>query len=280
MVDLGGKFKGKQIKSQGLTEQVSQVLTEAILDRTLGPGENLIETDLQKQLGVSRSPLREAFRDLEKKGLVTIIPRRGTFVKEITGKDLEENFPVRATLEGLAARQAYPRMTPAQLAEMANALEGMKQVGEAGDSDKRTDQYGGSLENRMRMPLLSRPSRSMFRVFRFMARDIPGPVSKRYFLFPLSIRQANPCSPTKPDRLMLLSQRMVMRVSISSSFHFISLQTNSDTSNQSASAIALLNSNRVTLPPPSGLQVFCFLASAWRSTISDPGRTDITTTVG
>ena len=134
MVDLGEKFKGKQIKAQGLTEQVSQILTEAILDGTLGPGENLIETDLQKQLGVSRSPLREAFRDLEKKGLVTIVPRRGTIVKEITRTDLEENFPVRANLEGLAARQAYPRMTPDQLSEMAAALEGMKQVGEAGDS--------------------------------------------------------------------------------------------------------------------------------------------------
>ena len=135
MVDLGEKFKGKQIKAQGLTEQVSQILTEAILDGTLGPGENLIETDLQKQLGVSRSPLREAFRDLEKKGLVTIVPRRGTIVKEITRTDLEENFPVRANLEGLAARQAYPRMTPDQLSEMAAALEGMKQVGEAGDSE-------------------------------------------------------------------------------------------------------------------------------------------------
>ena len=133
-MDLGEKLKGKQIKPQVLTEQVSQILTEAILDRTLNPGENLIETQLQKQLGVSRSPLREAFRDLEKKGLVTIVPRRGTFVKEITGKDLEENFPVRATLEGLAARQAYPRMTPDCLADMARALEGMKKVGEVGDS--------------------------------------------------------------------------------------------------------------------------------------------------
>ena len=135
MADLDEKFKGKQIKTQGLTEQVSHILTEAILDGTLGPGENLIETDLQKQLGVSRSPLREAFRDLEKKGLVTIVHRRGAIVKEITRNDLDENFPVRATLEGLAARQAYPRMTPDQLAEMAGALDGMRRVGQDGDSE-------------------------------------------------------------------------------------------------------------------------------------------------
>ena len=74
MVDLGGKFKGKQIKSQGLTEQVSQVLTEAILDRTLGPGENLIETDLQKQLGVSRSPFVRPFEIWRKKGWSPLFP--------------------------------------------------------------------------------------------------------------------------------------------------------------------------------------------------------------
>ncbi len=158
-MDLGEKFKGKQIKPQGLTEQVSQILTEAILDGTLGPGESLIETELQKQLGVSRSPVREAFRDLEKKGLVTIIPRRGTFVKEITRKDLEENFPVRATLEGLAARQAYTLLTPDQLAEMAGALEGMKQVGQAGDSEdyrKKPSQVSRGLHHGQRQYLVDR----------------------------------------------------------------------------------------------------------------------------
>lgn len=135
MADLDEKLKGQQIKPQVLTEQVSQILSEAILDGTLEPGERLVETDLQKQLGVSRSPLREAFRDLEKKGLVTIVPRRGTFVREITRTDLEENFPVRASLEGLAAREAYPRITPDQLGEMNNALKGMREAGRAGDAE-------------------------------------------------------------------------------------------------------------------------------------------------
>lgn len=135
MTELAKKLKGQQIKPQVLTDQVSGILTEAILDGTLDPGERLVETDLQKQLGVSRSPLREAFRDLEKKGLVTIIPRKGTFVKEITRKDLEQNFPVRATLEGLAAREAYRRITPEQLQEMASALEGMRAAGREADSE-------------------------------------------------------------------------------------------------------------------------------------------------
>jgi DNA-binding GntR family transcriptional regulator len=135
MADLGDKFDKEQFRPKVLTEQVSQVLSEAILDGTLKHGEQLVETDLQKQLGISRSPLREAFRDLEKKGLVVIIPRRGTFVREITGKDVEENFPVRATLEGLAAREAYANISSDELEEMQQALMGMQRAGESNDPE-------------------------------------------------------------------------------------------------------------------------------------------------
>ena len=134
MVGLEEKFQDQEFKPQVLTEQVARILTEMILDGKLEPDEQLVETQLQKHLGISRSPLREAFRDLEKKGLVTIIPRRGTFVKKITRRDIEENFPVRAVLEGLAAREAYPLLTKADLANMEQALAGMKKAGETGDS--------------------------------------------------------------------------------------------------------------------------------------------------
>ena len=114
---------------QVLAEQISKVLAEAILDGALTPGTKLLETELQHQLGISRSPLREAFRDLEKKGLVVIVPRRGTFVKEITARDVQENFPVRGNLEGLAARLAHGKLSQPDLAKMRAALEGMKQAG-------------------------------------------------------------------------------------------------------------------------------------------------------
>ena len=66
--------------------------------------------------------------DLEKKGLVRILPRKGTFVREITRKDIEENFPVRSALECLAAREAFPRLDKVQLAEMEDALAGMRRA--------------------------------------------------------------------------------------------------------------------------------------------------------
>ena len=135
MPSIANKFRNQEIKPQVLTEQVAHVLSEMILDGTLEPGEQLVETELQKHLGVSRSPLREAFRDLVRKGLLTHVPRKGTFVKEITRKDIEENFPVRAVLEGLAAREAYALMDKKQLARMGKALEGMSRAGETKDAE-------------------------------------------------------------------------------------------------------------------------------------------------
>ena len=99
---------------------------EAILEGVLRGGDQLVEVELQKQFGVSRSPLREAFRDLEKKGLVVIIPRKGTYVKQVNRKDIEDNFPVRAVLEGLAAREAHPNMTDQIIEALSRALEKME----------------------------------------------------------------------------------------------------------------------------------------------------------
>lgn len=133
MPGLANKFRNQQIKPQVLTKQVGSILSEMILDGTLEPGEQLVETELQKHLGISRSPLREAFRDLERRGLVTHVPRKGTFVKEITRKDIEENFPVRAVLEGLAAREAFALMDKKQITRMEKALQGMSRAGGAKD---------------------------------------------------------------------------------------------------------------------------------------------------
>lgn len=136
MIDLGKEIQRKGFKPQVLTKQISDLLTDLIVDGALGPGKQLVETELQKQLGISRSPLREAFRELEQKGLVVIVPRKGTFVREITQKVVEENFPVRASLEGLAARLAYPRMTRDDVGEMGLALEEMKEAGRSEDREQ------------------------------------------------------------------------------------------------------------------------------------------------
>ena len=122
------------IKPAGLADQVAAILSEAILEGDFKGGEQLVEMDLQSRFGISRSPLREAFRELEKNGLVVIVPRKGTFVKCITRKDIEDYFPVRAELEGLAARMAAGRMTEEVLSEMEALLGRMQEAVETGDT--------------------------------------------------------------------------------------------------------------------------------------------------
>ena len=131
---LTGKIKDLDFRPHVLGTQVSRILTEAILEGVLKGGDQLIEVELQKQFGISRSPLREAFRDLEKKGLVVIIPRKGTYVKHLSRKDVEDNFPVRALLEGLAAQESHPRMTRQVLEAMSRTLNKMETAVENNDT--------------------------------------------------------------------------------------------------------------------------------------------------
>jgi DNA-binding GntR family transcriptional regulator len=131
---LTGKIKDLEFRPHVLGEQVSRILTEAILEGVLKGGYQLTEAELQNQFGISRSPLREAFRDLEKKGLVIIVPRKGTYVKQVSRKDIEDNFPVRAVLEGLAAREAHPNITDPVLEGLSQALDKMNTAVENKDT--------------------------------------------------------------------------------------------------------------------------------------------------
>lgn len=123
---LGGIIKGTNFKDSPLGIQIANVLTEAILENQISGGDQLLELELQKEFNTSRTPIREAFRELEKRGLVEVIPRKGTFVRRIDREDIEENFPVRAVLEALAAKLAYFRLTDENLQDMALALKKMK----------------------------------------------------------------------------------------------------------------------------------------------------------
>jgi DNA-binding GntR family transcriptional regulator len=116
-----------------LVDQITDFLTQAILDGQFESGDRLVEAELQRQLGVSRSPIRESFRILEKKGLTTNIPRKGTYVRKIVQKDIEENFPIRANLESLAGRLAIPHLTLKDLEKMELAFSKMSEAAKNND---------------------------------------------------------------------------------------------------------------------------------------------------
>jgi DNA-binding GntR family transcriptional regulator len=139
--DLTSRLKSIDFRPAGLVEKLSEAMTEAILEGVFKEGDQLIELDLQKQFNISRTPIRESFRVLEKKGLVEVIPRKGTFVKRISPRDIENHFPVRSVLEGLAAKQAYANMSPTVLESLERALARMKVAAENEDTKNYWKQH-------------------------------------------------------------------------------------------------------------------------------------------
>ncbi|KAA3663221.1 MAG: GntR family transcriptional regulator [Chloroflexi bacterium] len=88
--------------SKTLRTEVKEIIHDAIVSGVLNPGDHLKETEIADQLSVSRSPVREAFRQLEQDGLLVSLPNQGTFVKNYNAKEIEEIFLLRAVLENLA----------------------------------------------------------------------------------------------------------------------------------------------------------------------------------
>jgi len=119
-----------------LVEQITEFLTNAILEGRIENGQRLVENELQREFGISRAPIRESFRILEKNGLVVVMPRKGTYVRKITQKDIEENFPIRARLEGLAARLAILHLESKDIKEMESTL--LKMTGAANENNFKT----------------------------------------------------------------------------------------------------------------------------------------------
>ena len=98
-------------------------LRQAILRGELQPGQRLMEIALAEQLGVSRTPVREAIRMLEQDGLAVMIPRRGAVVSKISGKNLRDVLEVRRALEELAVDLACTRMTDEDFQKLKEANE-------------------------------------------------------------------------------------------------------------------------------------------------------------
>ena len=105
-----------------LRELVFEVLREAIISGQLAPGERLMEIQLAEELGVSRTPVREAIRKLELEELVLMVPRKGAYVASLSMKDVVEVFEIRGALEGLAAALAAERITEEELESLQRQL--------------------------------------------------------------------------------------------------------------------------------------------------------------
>jgi len=114
----GNRTKGAvvtRILAKPLHEEVAAKIREMIRKGVLQKGDRLVEADLSAAIGVSRTPLREAFRVLATEGLVEVIPHRGAFVRQPSMEEIREMFDVMSVLEGVCARLAAEKITPSAL---------------------------------------------------------------------------------------------------------------------------------------------------------------------
>ena len=119
-----------------LRDVVLNTLRQAILTGELKPGERLMEIHLADKMGVSRTPIREAIRRLELEGLVTMIPRRGAVVAQITEKSMADVLEVRRALDAFCAELACDRITEEELKNLELACRHFENAVKTKDSRK------------------------------------------------------------------------------------------------------------------------------------------------
>jgi phosphonate utilization transcriptional regulator len=123
------------LRTASLSSAAQQEIERMILDGEIGPGSKLTEAWLSERLGVSRGPIREAFRMLEESGLVRQEKNRGVFVREIPPEEAREIYDLRAAMDELVGRRLAETITPDQLKAARALVERMDLAARAGDSD-------------------------------------------------------------------------------------------------------------------------------------------------
>jgi len=123
------------LSQPALYEQVAERLRTRIYAHELAPGAWVDEQTLAIEYGISRTPLREALKVLAAEGLVTLKPRRGCYVTELSEQDLDEIYPVMALLEGRCAAEAVQKSRPADLKRLTAIHEALERHAVAGDTD-------------------------------------------------------------------------------------------------------------------------------------------------
>jgi len=111
-----------------IRNQVYQILKDDICEGRFAPGQWLQENELAERLCVSRSPIREALRQLASDGLVVEIPNKGVFVKEFTARDIEEIFDLRVLLEDYAISKLQHHLTTADMQQLIDCLNEMERL--------------------------------------------------------------------------------------------------------------------------------------------------------
>ncbi len=120
-------------RHQTLREKILETIREAILKGALKPGEKVAEPELAERFGISRTPIREAFRQLESEGYLTVIPRKGAVVTSLSERDVEEFYAIKSILEGYAARIAAEKLSNRDMERLEAINAHLEQLAKDGD---------------------------------------------------------------------------------------------------------------------------------------------------
>ncbi len=125
---VGAIFEGQASLARTASAAAADLIRQAVIDGRVSPGQRLKEEDLAQQLGISRTPIREALLVLQTEGLLEATPNRGATVRAYDATELEEMYDLRAVLESHAARRAATRVTAAQLEELRASCDRFAQL--------------------------------------------------------------------------------------------------------------------------------------------------------
>ena len=132
-MDKEGLLDNPIEKPLTLREKIVEFIKDAVVSGRLKPGERVPEQEIAETLGISRTPIREAFRQLESEGFITITPRKGAVVSPITDKDVSEFYAIKSLLEGYAARLACPKFSSKDIVRLEGINKKMQRCAEKGD---------------------------------------------------------------------------------------------------------------------------------------------------
>ena len=122
---MSASSAGRRIDQPSLVQLAADAMRDMILSGELAPGDRLVEDRLTQLLGISRPPLREAMRLLQREGLIQSVPRRGSVVMALTEADIHEISSMRSTLEVMAVELGVPVTDPARLRRCHAAVDAM-----------------------------------------------------------------------------------------------------------------------------------------------------------
>ena len=210
----------EKVHRQVLFKEVAELLRERILSQELRPREWIDEPKLAEEMGISRTPLREALKVLEAEGLVELRPRRGAFVADLTEHDLDEIFPVMALLEGRCAYEAARKATPEDISRLQAIHEKLEGAAAQGDVATYYDQnyvFHLSVQELAGNRWLQRVTnelRKFLKLMRGRQLNLPGRLEaslSEHRLLMAAFQNRNPSAAEKIMHDHLLAQRIALQ---------------------------------------------------------------------